>query len=256
VASLGTVVLDVIRYELLQNEEGVAFGLLGASSNFTNVGCFWSPSFLLHFRTPGPVLRKAWLSTILVISGLIAVFAGHSSALLMIPQSHDGWPAGGIDFQVAGNRNHLWPLHVNLTSIGGEHYFFPTEQIFYRNYPNMSGCNWYGVPNLEATLKEKHLAGATFDNITIIDHDIERSIETITVKGQTDTLYDGSWWLVAPSLTIGSFAKDLSRFLLRLLNTSPAWTRKGTSEYNLKHRMRGSATANVMSPSSCGSCTV
>ena len=79
------------------------------------------------------------LSGILAISGLIAVFAGPSSALLMIPNIVI-WPGGGADFWLIGNSSSLWPSQLGISSISGSSCLNPTPEMLSNSALNASGC--------------------------------------------------------------------------------------------------------------------
>ncbi|KAK7177764.1 hypothetical protein PSPO01_16185 [Paraphaeosphaeria sporulosa] len=120
VASLATIVAHKVRYDLISGN-GVPFGLVGASSLFTQLSFFWSSTFL------GPLTRmfKANMSLLflVVVSGLIAVTAGPSVAVLIIPREQT-WAAGGATYFINGTSSDLWPTRVGL-----EHYYKPQAGV-------------------------------------------------------------------------------------------------------------------------------
>lgn len=117
VASLATVVFQLLRYELICGE-GLPLGLLAAGFDFTTLSYFWSPEMLGSFRS---TYVKDWkprrmaLILFLVIVGALAVFAGPSCAVLMIPQTQD-WPAGATTFQLNDTLNRTWAVALSAES--------------------------------------------------------------------------------------------------------------------------------------------
>lgn len=113
VASLATVVVHRLRHDLIDGE-GVPFGLVGASSLFSQLSYFWSTAFI------GSVSRRprlnATLVGLLLVAGLIATTAGPAIAVLLIPREQT-WPAGGTKYWINGTAAELWPSRVGL-----EHY--------------------------------------------------------------------------------------------------------------------------------------
>ncbi|OAL48785.1 hypothetical protein IQ07DRAFT_86575 [Pyrenochaeta sp. DS3sAY3a] len=117
VASLATVLLHRLRHDLV-NGRGVPFGLVGATSSFTQLSFFWSSSFLWSIsKTTGP--SKTLLALVLV-SGFIASTAGPAVAVLIIPRERT-WAAGGTSYWVNGTFDDLWPGEVKLDHYMPEH---------------------------------------------------------------------------------------------------------------------------------------
>ena len=62
---------------------------------------FWSQEFWGSTRYEEAMLRKASIFGLLIISGLLAVLAGPTTAVLMIPRETE-WKAGGANFYLNG----------------------------------------------------------------------------------------------------------------------------------------------------------
>ena len=115
VASLATIVFQLIRDELLYGD-GVPLGLLGAGIDFSRLSFFWSREIMGSLRSlfkGRRKYRKVQLVAFLVLAGAIALFAGPSCAVLLVPQNQD-WPAGGTPFFLNGAKDDFWP--VSLTA--------------------------------------------------------------------------------------------------------------------------------------------
>lgn len=95
-AYLSRIVLDIIRYKIMFGQEGLPFGLLGDSLNFKDISYFWSPLFWYGGSVIASRYLKYWLTRILIVSGVLAVFTGLSSALLMIPTIRPSWLLAGL----------------------------------------------------------------------------------------------------------------------------------------------------------------
>ena len=113
VASLATIVFQLLRDELVYGD-GIPLGLLAAGIDFTKVSFFWSPEMLGSVRNlfRGPrKYRKILLGLFLVLAGALALLAGPSCAVLLIPQQQD-WPAGGTTIFLNGTKDELWPVEI------------------------------------------------------------------------------------------------------------------------------------------------
>jgi hypothetical protein len=62
---------------------------------------FWSQEFCGSTQYKEAMLRKASIFGLLIISGLLAVLAGPTTAALMIPREIE-WKAGGANFYLNG----------------------------------------------------------------------------------------------------------------------------------------------------------
>ncbi|KAH8594151.1 hypothetical protein B0O99DRAFT_688174 [Bisporella sp. PMI_857] len=146
IASLSTVLMDVLRYELLYSSTGLPFGILTAKTRFVNVTYLISPEFV--FGVLKLSWRKAWVTLLVVLFTLLAVLAGPSSALLMIPKTRDNWVAGRATFSMVGTNESIWPLKLDGSSIGGSHCLSPSEVHFESQPMNMSSCTWWGYQSI------------------------------------------------------------------------------------------------------------
>ncbi|OJJ45429.1 hypothetical protein ASPZODRAFT_144060 [Penicilliopsis zonata CBS 506.65] len=117
VGSTAAIVFHFLRVELLFGD-GVPFGLLTAGFDFARLNYFWSSAFLGAMRCR-EAWRKPFLVTLLVLAGIIAVAAGPSSAVLMVPVSRT-WSGGWTAFYLNGTDQDLWPTNVTGSAAGGQ----------------------------------------------------------------------------------------------------------------------------------------
>jgi hypothetical protein len=114
VASLGLVVLQFVRHELLFGD-GLPLGLIGSGLTFNSLGSFFSKEFygsLQYVGGHGNTFRKVMFVTVVVVAGLTAALAGPASAVLLVPKSQD-WAAGGTQFYLNGSTNDFWPADLS-----------------------------------------------------------------------------------------------------------------------------------------------
>lgn len=117
VASLTTIVFQLLRDELLYGD-GIPLGLIGAGIDFTKLSYFWSPEILGSvtslFRGRRKY-RKIQLGLFLILAGALALLAGPSCAVLLVPQNQD-WPAGGTSLFLNGMKDEFWPVELTADS--------------------------------------------------------------------------------------------------------------------------------------------
>lgn len=117
VASLATIVFQLTRDKLLFGD-GIPLGLLAAGVDFTKLSFFWSPQTLGSlrslFRGPGKY-QGILLAILLPLAGALAIFAGPSCAVLLVPQTQD-WPAGGTPVSLNGTAEDFWPVELTVNS--------------------------------------------------------------------------------------------------------------------------------------------
>lgn len=117
VASLATIVFQLTRDELLFGD-GIPLGLLAAGVDFTKLSFFWSPQTLGSLRSlfRGPRKhRRILLAIYLPLAGALALLAGPSCAVLLVPQVQD-WPAGGTPVSLNGTAEDFWPVELTIKS--------------------------------------------------------------------------------------------------------------------------------------------
>ncbi|KAL4733966.1 hypothetical protein BDV11DRAFT_209790 [Aspergillus similis] len=109
VASLGVIVLQYVRHELLFGE-GLPLGLLGSGLAFNHFEYFFSKEFRgsLRYVAAGRKARKIALIALILVAGVVATLAGPASATLLVPKSQD-WSAGGTRFYLNGTDEQFWP---------------------------------------------------------------------------------------------------------------------------------------------------
>ena len=115
-ASLATIIFQLVRDELLYGD-GLPLGLLGAGLDFTKLSFFWSSEIFGSVRSlfRGPrKYKKIQLAIFLVCAGALALLAGPSCAVLLVPQQQD-WPAGGTSFYLNGTKDEFWPAEIDAS---------------------------------------------------------------------------------------------------------------------------------------------
>ena len=110
VASLTTVVLHVLRHDLIRN--GVPLGLLGSGVFFSQANSFWSPEMLVGAWHCVRNWRMLRLFLVIVLAGSLALLIAPSAAVLLQPQSQSV-PAGGTTYYLPVTPDQLWPSEVN-----------------------------------------------------------------------------------------------------------------------------------------------
>jgi hypothetical protein len=117
ISSLATTVFHVVVQELLTGD-GVPLGLISCGIDFSRLSFYWSPAFW-----GGMKCKDAWkkwpLVTLLLLAGLIALTAGPSSAVLMVP-SQQAWSGGWTQFFLNGTGEDLWPTVLAKDHTGSD----------------------------------------------------------------------------------------------------------------------------------------
>lgn len=115
-ASLATVILAYIRHELAFGA-GLPLGALVSGLQISQFAYLWSMEFWGTIRSATlPILRKLKLLIVIMTCFTLAILAGPSSAVLLIPRS-DFWPAGSTDIWINATSDDLYPS-LSVTSRG------------------------------------------------------------------------------------------------------------------------------------------
>ena len=152
------------------------------------------------------------------------MFAGPSSALLMIPNIEPTWPAGGADFWLIGNDSLLWPSKLDSSSVGGLPCLNPAAEMLSDGALNSSGCIWYSTSTLAQAFQAWHFN--IFSNLTIIETTYKRTVGCISSNNNfPDT------WAISTNAAIGLLSDKLVDFWQEAIGHAPI-TRKRTSSYH------------------------
>ena len=107
-ASLATVILAYIRHELAFGE-GLPLGALVSGLQISQFAYLWSMEFWGAIRSKSlSFSRKLRLLIVILICFIVAILAGPSSAVLLIPRL-DFWPAGSTDIWINATSDDLYP---------------------------------------------------------------------------------------------------------------------------------------------------
>lgn len=107
-ASLATVILAYIRHEIAFGK-GLPLGALVSGLQISQFAYLWSMEFWGTIRsTTLSISRKLKLLIVTLICFTLAILAGPSSAVLLIPRL-DYWPAGSTDIWINATSDDLYP---------------------------------------------------------------------------------------------------------------------------------------------------
>ncbi|MCJ1394327.1 hypothetical protein MMC18_007205 [Xylographa bjoerkii] len=238
VASLGVIVLDVIRYLLFFDDQGLPLGLAGTKTKLHNVTFLASPEFWSGIRGLESWRKRILVTLLTVICCLSATLIGPSSALLLIPVVRTDWPAGGTLFWLSGNESTLWPDTLDSSSIGGQECLTPTADEIYAETLNNSGCIWYWTPGLSQYAKELHFNVNIF-NVTVFD--------TVTAR-EMQRRSSGDTWALSNMAHIARMAWAIGlQWRDAALSANENWSRFSTGS-SFAFRERTGTVTKVHSP--------
>lgn len=135
--------MDILRHQLITSPGGLPLGILPAKSLFVDATYLVSHEFLSGIISMGR-WRGIFLAVAISTCTAIALLAGPSSALLLIPQTYDNWHAGGATFYLEGSNATTWPSQLESESIGGKLCDPPSENVLMGPLTNLSHCVWSG----------------------------------------------------------------------------------------------------------------
>lgn len=110
VASLTTVLLHVLRHDLLR--DGVPLAFVGSGVFFTQVNFFWSPEMFIGALQSIKNWRRLRLLVLIIVAGALALLIAPSTAVLLQPRDQNV-PAGGTAYFLPISPDELWPSEVN-----------------------------------------------------------------------------------------------------------------------------------------------
>lgn len=174
-ASLSTILMDIIRWQLLWSSNGLPLGILAAKTLFVDTAFLLSPEFRFGISSIDTRIKRYLLAALIVVCSILALLIGPSSALLLIPQAYSDWNAGGATFSLNGRKESIWPSYLDAQATGGDLCQSPTERTLSLQHLNMSSCVWSGYAPLLQWWQSTHLTG-NLAEIPVQDGEIQRSM--------------------------------------------------------------------------------
>ena len=232
VASLGTIIMDVLRSQLL-GHEGLPLGIISSKQRFTELAYLLSPEFRFGLAGFARRRKRLLVGLLILASSLISLFAGPSAALLLIPTLHSDWPAGGASFWLAGDDDSLWPSKLTASSIGGSSCKRPDLQRLTTEALNSSGCIWAGHSSLAEAFKQRHFDS---DIDLIVDDGVLKRDFTIRSKDEV-----AETWVLAIHLAVGVLTRNVAEAWYQALQgiSLSSWHR------TLRYRIYNETIASV-----------
>lgn len=110
VASLTTVVLHVLRHDLMR--DGVPLGFVGSGMFFSQANWFWSPEMFVGASHCVKSWKRLSLLVVIIMAGFLALLIAPSAAVLLQPRIQTV-PAGGTAYFLPATPDQLWPSEVD-----------------------------------------------------------------------------------------------------------------------------------------------
>ncbi|KAJ5655060.1 hypothetical protein N7490_002063 [Penicillium lividum] len=232
VSSTTIMMMDLLREALLHRPKGLPLGLLSAGFRFSDLTYFWTPDFIWGGLVSGRIV----ISASIAVAGLLAVFSGPATALLVFPTRSTDWPAGGASFYLSGSTQTLWPTNLTLTSTGPATCQTPSKAMIEGLWLNLSSCIWNGYPLVAQAFQALHFN--TEDNEIEMTDGIVKRILSVQIKGRvSDT------WALAIDMATGAYSSELaSAWYNMALFGAPSVHNKYR---NFQYRERNSTVTNV-----------
>ena len=231
--------MDILRRELLLSSSGLPLGILAAKTLFVDVTFLLSPDFRNGISGLDRKKKRLFLGLFITVCSILALLAGPSSALLLIPQVYDDWPAGGATFYMVGSNQTMWPSQLNAQSIGGAHCQSPTASDLSLQQLNMSSCVWSGYESILQWFESSHLAD-NLNTVLIQDGSVERNILLLYY-----TLGAAAFGVtVAPCIYAEVLAELWKTAIFHAPSAKPNSLSKSA---NLQYRSRDGTTASINS---------
>lgn len=201
-ASLGLVVMDIIQNLLIRNRDGLPLGFVDAKNGFKGIRYILSTKFIGAVRGLATRKQKFLIPLFLFAASLIALLAGPSTAVLVLPSSQT-WSAGSATYYMIGDEAALYPTTINGSTFSTAACVDPMAEKIETPDWSQLGCPWAGYPVLATTYK-------TFNglpNSPISFNEAGSSRQVIqhlkSPRGSAET------WAMASSLGIGSWIPHL-----------------------------------------------
>jgi hypothetical protein len=185
------------------SDRGIPLGLLGAGIKFSQPNYLWSPAYIFGGLGVRSSTQRVRLMLMIALGCLLALFAGPSIALLLIPSFTDDWYAGGTSFYLIGKEDDLYPNSLQARHAGGDACLNASMAVLTSAPLNMSSCIWHGYTQLSEGLKDRRFdwQSTTTLNDGIAKRQILRQ-QSIATASET--------WAVGVHLTTSMFSRAIA----------------------------------------------
>ncbi|KAK5360230.1 hypothetical protein LTS13_010320 [Exophiala xenobiotica] len=236
IASLGSIMMDILRYQLLLSSSGLPLGILAAKRLFVDTSYLFSPEFRYGISGIDKKKTRAFLALFISMCSMLALLVGPSSALLFIPQTCDSWSAGGAIFHLVGTNASIWPSQLDARSTGGANCRSPSESDLSLQLLNESSCIWSGYKAISQWFQSAH-QGDNSVSILLQDGVGERNI-LLRYYSLSAAAFGVT---AAPCL----YAKMLSGVWLAAIINANLIDQKFDKSRNLAYRAKGGSTSSM-----------
>lgn len=243
VSSLGVILVDAIRDKLLFGEEGVPLGLALANFRFGDARYLFTRDFLAGCSGFKRWRTRILFAALILVCCIIGLFVGPASAVLIIPQYYESWPAGGASFWADGD---LFPAVLHVSDDMKDRCDPAFNGTLSTVDDSTTSCPWAGYHQLKAEFTQRTLS---------VEHSLSYNVDTFRQSLAIDWDFRPAFihkhtarvWVTASNIAIAS----LSRFISQVSWTSALWAAKETQTggyfSSLQYRDRGETTAVVRS---------
>lgn len=234
-ASLGIILMDLLRHQLIFGGEGLPLGLLASKHQFTELQYLVSPEFRFGVTGFAQRRKRVLFGVLIVASSLISLFAGPSAALLLLPTQRSDWPAGGASAWLSGDDELLWPSALTASSVGGANCNNPDMNAISSVNLNTSACIWAGQSSLAEAFRQRH-----FDNEIdlVVDDGVLRRAFVIRSKGEV-----AETWVLGIHMAVGVLSKNVASAWYEALKWLPA----SNWHHTLRYRIFNETTISAQS---------
>lgn len=113
ITSLMVSVRVILRLGLIKSQDGLHLAMITMNKRFAEIKFFFSRRFWCGISKL-PRDRRWFVLLWLSASGIIATLVGPATAVLLIPQLRYDWPAGTVNYSIAGNESTIFPRTITL----------------------------------------------------------------------------------------------------------------------------------------------
>lgn len=227
--------MDAVRDKLLFGREGVPFGLIMAQIRFADITYLASHDFRAGSRG-FKRQRTRWSFALLIVScTLLAILAGPSTALLLIPVYNTAWLAGAASFWLSGD---FAPNTLDVSSLWDKRCTSTGQNLTLLQSTDASlvACPWGGYPYLDRALVQSAFSQQD-PTITYEDSISRRGFDVILTPSIKSAI-------VGNNIIAGYYARFLSDLGCDAMFSGPQ-TAPGHRLENLYERQRN-GTRGIM----------
>jgi hypothetical protein len=238
--------MDAIRNKMMYSSDGIPLGLITSHARFGDISFLLSHDFRAGVKGFKHKATGSLFGALIISCTLVAIFAGPSTALLLIPTYYTAWPGGGTSLWLNGD---FQPGILDVSQSWDPRCTSLAHNISLLNDSDtsLSSCPWAGFKYLSDGLIQSvfNMGDRKYfytDGISTRDFDLSAGLSTNESRHDAVRVF-----AVGNNIAAGAFALFIADIWCTAMWNAPQ-AAPGHRLANLHKRARGETIGSMEGP--------